>query len=728
MESARELAASGEISQARTAWPTAAIALLLGGLALLPRVLGLVDFLTTDEVYNWISRVERFSGAVASGQWAATVLVGHPGVTLCWLASLGLALERYAVAHGWASISSQAEYLSWLRLPMAALEALAVPGAYLLLRRLVAPATALIAAALWALSPFLVAHARLLHLDALLTTFVTYSLLCTLIGCRAAPDAGGGRHALGWIAAGGVCAGLALLTKGPALILLPFIGLLLIADCRLHIADWRHPKSAIYNLQSAILRYLLWLAAAALTFALIWPAMWVDPAHALRAFFGLIVQNGGRANGDGQFFLGRAIGDPGPLFYIVSDLFRMTPVMLIGLLAAPLAIWPGKTEPRTKNQEPERPVHDQTNGSPFAVRGSQMGRWSAEQQTLLALTAFALFWTLVMTAGPKKFDRYTLPTWPALLVLSAAGWKFLLWNIPARLQDHWPRTVTSWWAVLRAVLLALLLAVELLPLARYHPYYLSYYSPLLGGGAAAERARQIGWGGGMDQAGADLNARPDIGDGQVLSALPRTLRPFVPVPVEDVTEFGRTTANYVVVYLESIQRGASPEIYAAIRQTTPLQRITIHGIDYVEIYQLPKPFEKPIDARFGDQLALRGVTLKRVGGQLIVTPAWDVRGRPTADYQVFVHVIDASGRTVAQVDVAPGGGDAPPTSAWQPGQQIAVPLPLALPDSLPSGAYQVTFGMYDAQTGQRLPFAGGTAADAASAGPHALLLDTITLP
>src|SRR4030095_9623448 len=62
--------------------------------------------------------------------------------------------------------------------------------------------------------------------------------------------------------------------------------------------------------------------------------------------------------------------------------------------------------------------------------------------------AFALFWTLVMTLGPKKFDRYTLPTWPALLVLSAAGWKFLLWDVAGwlgrRWPNHWPATdVTS---------------------------------------------------------------------------------------------------------------------------------------------------------------------------------------------------------------------------------------------------------------------------------------------
>lgn len=707
MERAQKVAVSDQLIQVRATWPTAAIVLLLGVVTLLPRVLGLVDFLTTDEVYNWISRVERFSGAVASHQWSATVLVGHPGVTLCWLASLGLAAERYAVAQGWASVASQVEYLRWLRLPLATLEALAIPGAYLLLRRLVAPATALIAALLWALSPFLVAHARLLHLDALLTTFATFSLLCMLIAGRDA-------RPLRWVVASGCCAGLALLTKGPALILLPFIGLLMVADCRLQIADWLRLRSAFYALRSVVLRYALWLAVAALTFTLVWPAMWTDPAHALRSFFGLIVQNGGRPNGDGQFFLGRTVADPGALFYIVSDLFRMTPVMLIGLLLAPLALW-GTDEGRRTIEVTRR--------SSFVLR-----RWSPEQRTLLALAAFALFWTLVMTLGPKKFDRYTLPTWPALLVLSAAGWKWLLWDVGDWMRSRWSRLMPAGLAGLRGAVLALLLALELIPLAGYHPYYLSYYNPLLGGGAAAQQALLIGWGEGMDQAGAYLRSRPDIGAGQVLSALPRTLRPFVPVPVEDVTELGNTTANYVVVYRESIQRGASPPIYAAIRQTLPLHRITIHGIDYAEIYQLPKPFERPIDAHFGDQLVLRGVTLKRAPGQLIVTPSWDVRGRPNADYQVFVHVLDNAGRTMAQVDVAPGGGDAPATSAWEPGQQIAVPLPLPLPGDLPAGAYQVTFGMYDLRNGQRLPFTGGAAADAALAGPNALLLDTLTLP
>src|ERR1700710_38112 len=232
MEGARKLNDARELADARAAWPTVLIVVLLGGVALLPRVLGLADFLTTDEVYNWMGRVERFSEAIAGGQWGATVLVGHPGITLTWLASIGLAAERFASAHGWVDVNTQVEYLRWMRLPSALFEALSVPCGYLLLRRLVAPATALIAALLWATSPYLIAHSRLLHLDALLTTFVTFSLLCMLIA---------GRHArpLRWIVASGICAGLALLTKGPALILLPFIGLLMLANSGLKIADWR---------------------------------------------------------------------------------------------------------------------------------------------------------------------------------------------------------------------------------------------------------------------------------------------------------------------------------------------------------------------------------------------------------------------------------------------------------------------------------------------------------
>lgn len=675
MEVSRTSAVQRSLWQVRASWfPTLLAALVVGGIALLPRVAGLADFLTTDEAYHWITRTERFSHAIATRQWAETRLTGHPGVTLMWLGSLGLALERLAVANGWASVTSPVEHLAWLRFPPALLHALALPPAYLLLRRLVHPLTALIAALLWATSPYLIAHARLLHLDALLTTFVTFSLLCVLVACRAV-------HPRRWMVGAGVCAGLALLTKGPALILLPGVGLLLL---------WHVPAHSPREwLQRSITHYLLWLGVAALVVLLLWPTLWVVPGRAFDKYISEIIVNGGRPNGAGQFFRGQAIADPGPLFYPVVNVFRLTPLQTLGLLALPLAVW----------------------------------RSARDRRILFALGAFVLFWTLVMTLGPKKFDRYVLPTWPALLVLAAAGLTSLLeggWRLAGHLRQEAARRV------LATISLASLLILLIQPVITYHPYYLSYYNPLTGGGASAQRNLLIGWGEGMDQVGAYLRSRPDLGYGPVLSALPRTLEPFVPVPVKSVIELDQDTQNYAVVYLESIQRGAHPTIYAQIQQTVPLHRVTIHGIDYAWIYQLPKPFEQAVGAHFGSALHLRGVTVTSATNHLVVEPAWDVRGPLPADYNVFLHLIDGQGRRVAQIDVDPGGADFPQTSAWEPGQQIAVPLPLPLPDNLPAGVYRIVLGLYDVTTGARLRVTEGPVADPALAGANALLLAAVS--
>src|SRR5690242_14337778 len=83
--------------------------------AALPRLWHLVDFFTIDEVFHWTQRTQRFSAAPAAHDCAATNLTGHPGVTLLWHSSGGLALERAAVANGWIAPPSALEYLAWLR-------------------------------------------------------------------------------------------------------------------------------------------------------------------------------------------------------------------------------------------------------------------------------------------------------------------------------------------------------------------------------------------------------------------------------------------------------------------------------------------------------------------------------------------------------------------------------------------------------------------------------------
>lgn len=82
---------------------------------------------------------------------------------------------------------------------------------------------------------------------------------------------------------------------------------------------------------------------------------------------------------------------------------------------------------------------------------------------------------------------------------------------------------------------------------------------------------------------------------------------------------------------------------------------------------------------------------------------------PTAErYRVFVHLLGPDGAILAQHDGDPAGG-ALPTTAWLPGETILDPHPLHLPAALPPGPYRLIAGLYDPDTGQRLPLveAGG---------------------
>jgi 4-amino-4-deoxy-L-arabinose transferase-like glycosyltransferase len=68
-------------------------------------------------------------------------------------------------------------------------------------------------------------------------------------------EAGGGRQGVrGWLLLSGALCGLMMLQKPSGAVIVAGMGLWLIADCRLQIADWRRSgrKSAIYNLQSVI--------------------------------------------------------------------------------------------------------------------------------------------------------------------------------------------------------------------------------------------------------------------------------------------------------------------------------------------------------------------------------------------------------------------------------------------------------------------------------------------
>jgi hypothetical protein len=163
---------------------------------------------------------------------------------------------------------------------------------------------------------------------------------------------------------------------------------------------------------------------------------------------------------------------------------------------------------------------------------------------------------------------------------------------------------------------------------------------------------------------------------------------------------------------------------AYVRQNPPLYVLRMHGVEYASIHQLPRPYDTPLDAMFGDGLHLRGFSMRRGGGALTITPAWDIQADQPGGRFVFVHLLAPDGRRVAQVDALLDQGMFP---SWQAGQQFDTPFPLALPADISRGQYQVVLGVYSPD-GRRLPLRRGPAAPADLDGPEALLVTSIDIP
>jgi len=116
--------------------------------------------------------------------------------------------------------------------------------------------------------------------------------------------------------------------------------------------------------------------------------------------------------------------------------------------------------------------------------------------------------------------------------------------------------------------------------------------------------------------------------------------------------------------------------------------------------------QQALQLRLGETVMLLGYDLEpaevRPGEQLRLTLYWQCLGLMDTSYTVFVHLLDEEGNIRGQQDSMPGQG-ALPTTSWVEDEVIvdAYELPVAL-DAAP-GPHSIAVGMYDADTGDRLP-------------------------
>ncbi len=113
----------------------------------------------------------------------------------------------------------------------------------------------------------------------------------------------------------------------------------------------------------------------------------------------------------------------------------------------------------------------------------------------------------------------------------------------------------------------------------------------------------------------------------------------------------------------------------------------------------------PIDTTLGQEIQLIEVSLVdslQAGQTLPVEFIWLSLRQPSTNYNLFLQLLTAEGALVAQHDNPPNGGYTP-TSTWLPGQQIRDHHALVLPADLQPDHYRLIAGLYDPNTGERLP-------------------------
>jgi hypothetical protein len=190
------------------------------------------------------------------------------------------------------------------------------------------------------------------------------------------------------------------------------------------------------------------------------------------------------------------------------------------------------------------------------------------------LLVFVAGFGLMMTLGPKKFDRYLLPIVPALVILASLGW----WLVLARVR------LPIW----RYALAGALAVVPAYPLISTYPYPLSYYNPLLGGGPAAQRAVMVGNGEGLDQAARWLAARPNPSELRVAAHSWDILAGLVSADGEPLRDGIPDDADYIVTYGRRIQMHRwGPSLERYLQENPPVYTVRINGIEYVHIHPGP---------------------------------------------------------------------------------------------------------------------------------------------
>ena len=530
----------------------------------------------------------------------------------------------------------------WNRAVVAFLGAATVPALYVLGRRMIGPATGLLAALILLLAAFHVEHSHYITTDVPTGLWVVLAL----IGAWGVATTGNMRSYVG----GGVMAGLAAGTKYNA-------GVVLLALLVAHAMRWRRA-----SLGPALGRLATGGGLALLAFLATTPYALLDWAHFLADLRFNAAHYASGSHGD---FVGRWQFAGYARFLWTRGLFA--PGCAIALL-----------------------------GLPALVR-----HYPRQLALLFAVVAMEL---LLLVAQAVHFVRNVLPIYPLVILIAAAGANAIAgfarraWmrrvilallagtllgpqvTATTWLLHYWsqPYTMVAAAEALRGLPRGMRAAVELNPVQWAGDPVVFPVERLTDRSPEWYRANGFRY----------LVANSDHRSADDRAAYERL----------------RAAARVVAAYPErraGLQPGPGGALLDLGEQLDAMlfARRTIRFGDLVTLlgYEI-RP--GPLRARI---TPLEGAAVRELpsGQPVQINLYWRALAAIDRDYTLFVHVLDQRGERVAQRDLPPRSADYP-MSRWKPGELVVDSADLDL-SALPPGTYQLTIGLYDAANGARIP-------------------------
>ena len=379
----------------------------------LPRLIDLGTVLTVDEPL-WLSRGQTFIQGFSVGNFEKTLVAGQPGVTTAWLVGLSAP---------WASLTAG-------QIAIATTSGVLVLIITYFLRILIGKKWGLITGFFLALDPFLIAHSRIVHTDALLSLFYLASITSLL--CAVIPKTLHQRYVI----MSAILAGAALLTKIFGLILIPTAVLIII------IARW-HKKDDWARIARMV---GLWISIFLITTFAAWPALWSNADKVFDYLFSRAELHGEGTRSEET--------TSASWYYARETFFRLSlPVALL----SPFAIW-------------------------------QLAKKNKSKHAIAALYILGtgLFFIVALNTGSDKSDRYALLTHLTVATVAPLGLRGIVQTLKKRSNQN-P------WASLIIVIPILFLAVDAIRIHPYYLAHFNRLYPIeethkLGWGEGLEQA------------------------------------------------------------------------------------------------------------------------------------------------------------------------------------------------------------------------------------------------